>query len=94
MGKHLPTDLKALARSHTESALKVLTGVMTNDEAPHAARVAAANSLLDRGWGKPHQAIEISGEVSSKVVRAPAISSNTDEWAKECVPEHLRPTEH
>jgi hypothetical protein len=26
---------------------------MSDETAPHAARVAAANSLLDRGYGKP-----------------------------------------
>lgn len=94
MGKHLPTDLKALARSHTESALRVLAGVMTSAEAPHAARVAAANSLLDRGWGKAIQAVEVSGEIASKVIRAPAQSATPSDWQKQHVPQHLRPTEH
>lgn len=30
---------------------------MTKEDAPEAAQVAAANSLLDRGWGKAVQAI-------------------------------------
>jgi hypothetical protein len=49
------TELKSLARSHTETAINTLVGVMRQEEAPHAARVAAANSILDRGWGKPAQ---------------------------------------
>lgn len=51
-----PTDIRSLARSHTQRALQVLQGVMDQPEAPPAARVAAANALLDRGWGKPAQA--------------------------------------
>lgn len=51
------TKVSSLARVHTESAIKVLVGVATSEEAPPAARVAAANSLLDRGWGKPAQPI-------------------------------------
>ena len=51
------TDIRSLALSHTESALKVLAGIMNEPEAPPAARVAAANSLLDRGWGKAAQTI-------------------------------------
>jgi hypothetical protein len=51
-----PTDIRSLARSHTDSALKVLQCVMNQPEAPPAARVAAAQALLDRGWGKPAQA--------------------------------------
>ncbi len=52
-----PTEIRSLARSHTESALNVLASIMNQAEAPHAARVSAANSLLDRGWGKPTQPI-------------------------------------
>ena len=52
-----PTIIKSLARSHTESALAVLAGIMNQSEAPPAARVSAATALLDRGWGKPAQAI-------------------------------------
>ena len=52
-----PTDIRSLARSHTSTALKTLAGIMEQADAPSAARVAAANSLLDRGWGKPVQAI-------------------------------------
>ena len=48
-----PADIRSLARSHTDTALKVLAAVMSDRTAPGAARVAAANSLLDRGWGKP-----------------------------------------
>lgn len=54
------TDIRSLARSHTESALRVLAGIMNEPEAPHAARVAAANSLLDRGWGKPVQTTDVT----------------------------------
>lgn len=49
------TEIRSLARSHTESALKTLAGIMNEPDAPHAARVSAANSLLDRGWGKAAQ---------------------------------------
>lgn len=52
-----PTEIKSLARAHTETALNVLVGIMNQTEAPPAARVAAVNSLLDRGWGKATQPI-------------------------------------
>jgi hypothetical protein len=52
------TDIRSLARSHTDKALKVLVGIMNQPDAQPAARVAAANSLLDRGWGKATQTIE------------------------------------
>lgn len=50
-----PTQIKSLARGHTEAAIKTLAGIMNQDECAPAARVAAATALLDRGWGKPAQ---------------------------------------
>lgn len=45
----------SLARDHTEEAIKTLVSLMLTGE-PSIKR-AAADSLLDRGWGKPAQAI-------------------------------------
>ena len=50
-----PTQIKSLARAHTERAIQVLQGIMDQPTAADSARVAAANSLLDRGWGKAPQ---------------------------------------
>jgi hypothetical protein len=52
------TEIRLLARSHTRTALNVLVGVMRSKDATAAARVSAANAILDRGWGKAPQAIE------------------------------------
>jgi hypothetical protein len=54
------TEVKQAAREHTEAAIAALVGVVNNKEAPAAARVAAANAILDRGWGKPGQYVETS----------------------------------
>jgi len=51
------TEIRSLARSHTRTALNVLVGVMRSKDATAAARVSAANAILDRGWGKPTQSI-------------------------------------
>ena len=53
-----PTDIRSLARNHTVKALSVLASIMNEAKAPAAARVAAAQALLDRGWGKATQTIE------------------------------------
>ncbi|WNV09967.1 hypothetical protein [Tardiphaga sp. 709] len=47
-----PAEIRSLARSHSDKALNVLVGIMNEKTAPAAARVAAANSIIDRGWGK------------------------------------------
>lgn len=50
-------EIRSLARSHTAAAVKVLAGIMNEKKAPAAARVSAAQALLDRGWGKPTQPV-------------------------------------
>ena len=52
-------DIRSLARSHTETAIKTLAGIMQQKTANTSARVAAATALLDRGWGKPKQEMTI-----------------------------------
>ena len=47
--------IQELARKHTIEALDVLVQIMLNEKAPPNARVAAANTLLDRAYGKPPQ---------------------------------------
>ncbi len=54
-----PTEIRSLARSHTESAIRVLAGIMNETTAPAAARVSAAQTLLDRGWGKADQNLTV-----------------------------------
>ena len=50
-------DLQELAREKSPEAINILAKVMRDEKAPPAARVAAANALLDRGYGKPTQPI-------------------------------------
>ena len=45
-------SIQELARKHTSEALDVLVQIMLNEKAPPNARVAAANTLLDRAYGK------------------------------------------
>jgi hypothetical protein len=49
-----PADLRSLARSHTELALRTLAGIAQHSE-NDGARVAACIHILDRGWGKAVQ---------------------------------------
>ncbi len=52
------TDVRDAARQHTLAAVETLVSVMEDLKAPHSARVAAANGILDRGYGKATQHIE------------------------------------
>ncbi len=50
-------DVQELAREQSPHAINTLAEIMSNEKTPPAARVAAANALLDRGYGKPTQPI-------------------------------------
>ena len=52
------TEIRSVARSHTRTAISVLVGIMRSDDATPAARVSAANAILDRGWGKAAHPLE------------------------------------
>src|SRR6476469_1338661 len=72
-------EVKELARAHTGEAIETLVSIMTNPKSAPAARVSAANSLLDRGYGKPPQ--HITGEGGpSYVIRAPEPCKTAEEW--------------
>lgn len=50
-------EVEELARTYAEAAIIGLAGIASDEAAPHAARVAAHNAILDRAFGKAKQAI-------------------------------------
>ena len=50
-------QLTDLARAQTVAAVDALVTIMTGQDSA-TARIAAANALLDRGWGKPRGEVE------------------------------------
>ena len=53
----LTRSLDALAREHTERAVEVLADVMNDPFAEPRDKIKAADSMLDRGHGKPLTAV-------------------------------------
>jgi hypothetical protein len=56
-------EVRELAREHTEAAIRTLVEIMKDGGQDPRARVAAANSILDRGHGKPQQSVNVQTEV-------------------------------
>lgn len=57
-------SIKELAQQYTESALNTLVSILAGGGGiPAAAQVAAARELLDRGYGKPSQSVDMTGLV-------------------------------
>jgi hypothetical protein len=53
--RRIIVDVKALARECAPEAISML-----DPKAPSAARIGAATAILDRGYGKPGQALDVT----------------------------------
>jgi hypothetical protein len=57
-------DVKEAASVFSADAVATLAEIMRDPEHPAAARVSAANALLDRAHGKPKQSVDVEGAMS------------------------------
>lgn len=55
--KQVMADIRLYCKQHSMEAVEALVDVMNSKSSPPSARVAAANSILDRGFGKPQMEI-------------------------------------
>ena len=77
-----PTALLEAARNLTKEALERLTELMRQDD-DRALALNAATEILNRGWGKPAQALAIAAEITTNVGgidRPPVITKTAAEW--------------
>jgi hypothetical protein len=56
-----------LAKTYAPDALMALVQIMRGGDS-EAARVSAANAIMDRAYGKPMQAVEMSGKDGGPMV--------------------------
>jgi Family of unknown function (DUF5681) len=71
--------VRELARARTADAVQTLVDVMTSKSSPASARVLAASALLDRGYGRPSQQLDLEG----RLFRPCDVSANPltgEEW--------------
>ena len=55
----MPEEMKQAFKDLTPAALKALAKIVNNEDARDADRIRAAEVILDRGWGKPTQAVDM-----------------------------------
>ena len=79
-------DVQNAAREHSTEAIETLARIMRDPKTPPAARISAACALLDRGYGKPSQAIEATNPNVTYVVSDKPMTE--EEWVAEFVTEH------
>jgi hypothetical protein len=65
--KKTPLNVASLARAYTGVAVRCLAGAVENPPpgTPLSTSIQAAQILLDRGWGRPHQTVnaEVAGAI-------------------------------
>lgn len=55
--------LADMAQKHAKDAIKTLVAVMNNEDAPPNARVSAAGEILDRGFGRAPQSLDVEHKI-------------------------------
>jgi hypothetical protein len=76
-------EVKALARQYTTEAIEGLVAIARNPLCTDAARVAAWDKILDRGWGKPGHHHQHEGDPRQYIIFGEPLTN--DEWeAKYC----------
>lgn len=69
----LPEELKMAFRAAAPDALDVLIKILKDEGAKHGDRIKCAEIILDRGYGKPVQAVDLESHTSDVgVVLLPA----------------------
>ena len=58
-------ELAEEAKEFSAEMLATLVSIAKDTEAPHASRVSAASAVLDRGFGKPFQATDVTSNGES-----------------------------
>lgn len=79
--------IRDLARQHTEEAIETLVKIMRDMNAPPAARVAAAEAILNRGYGRPPRADEEEGMPFVINITAPRPGMDPSAWGVPSDPE-------
>ena len=62
--RRLIEDVAKAAKGDTDLALATLRGALFAENCPWAAKIPAANSILDRGWGRAREIIEAAHRVT------------------------------
>jgi hypothetical protein len=60
--------VEKLARSYGAEALRTLASIMRSKKAPASARSAAAQAILDRGFGRPVHAVKHGGDENAEPI--------------------------
>ncbi len=77
-------EVQELAKEHTPDAINTLYEIMTDKRINGSARVQAATQLLDRGWGRPKQSVDVKVDHNASGLAA-AITAAQDRLVQRAV---------
>jgi hypothetical protein len=74
-----------LARERSPAALDKIFAIMNDETVPPAVQLAAAGMILDRGYGKPRQSVEVEkqGRTLESILQAIAAARQAEAEAQE-----------
>ena len=65
----LAKSAKERAEQYVDQAFKLLSEAVKDKDAPFAARVSAANSILDRAYGRAPQDVTVKGQIEQHIIQ-------------------------
>lgn len=66
----IPRKIENLARRHAADAVAALAAVMQDENATPAARISAASTILQWGFGRPVATVKAKpGEIGEQIIR-------------------------
>jgi hypothetical protein len=68
--------VEELARAYGVEAITTLAEIMRSTQAPASARSAAAQAVLDRGFGRPRQTLTHAGDEDAAPIRFENLSDH------------------
>lgn len=78
-------EIRSMARQYGPECVAKLLELMRDSEDVRV-QFMAAKELLDRGFGKPEQSVDVNHEVTKYVIRLPDAQSTSIEWTQQHKP--------
>lgn len=64
----MPVELKEACKAFTPEGIEILISIAQNTKARDGDRIRAIECILDRGYGKPQQSVEVDAKSIPQVV--------------------------
>jgi hypothetical protein len=71
-------EIKAMFKAATPEAAEYLIGLIRNAKSRPADRIRACEIIFDRGYGKPAQEVQITGDRTFNIVFDPILKEELD----------------